>query len=173
MTTPVDQAPAKEPSGTCFPMALCVRVTDKALSVLLEQSAGGAGSYVDAHPWIVAHRLLGEALAANQPLALVFAAGDDPEFAHWALVTDIDLVELHRSTWQTRVRFDALRPVHPIFTGLDSLFLQPTAEQLERERVEGLSQHRQPLTLQHLHPYAIAETPAYIAAAVGAELGVE
>ncbi len=153
----------EQPPG---PFSICVRVTEKALATLREQSADGSGAYRDAHPWIVAHRLWQEAAAANQSLPLLFSAGDSPdigpEFAYWGLLTNVDLVELHRSSWQTRAQFDYLRAVHPIFTSIDSVFVQPTAEQYEREAKEGITQQRQALTLHGLHPYAIVETPAYI-----------
>jgi hypothetical protein len=165
-----DQDPVAEASNVPAPFSICVRVTEKALSTLLEQSADGSGAYRDAHPWVVAHRLWQEALAAGQNLPLLFSAGDDvklgPEFAYWGLLTHIDLVELHRSSWQTRAQFDHLRAVHPIFTSIDSVFMQPTAEQYEREAKEQITQQRQALTLHALHPYAIVETPAYIVEAL-------
>lgn len=152
------------------PFSICVRVTEKALATLLEQSADGSGAYRDAHPWIVAHRLWQDALAVSQSLPLLFSAGDDiklgPEFAYWGLLTHVDLVELHRSSWQTRAQFDHLRAVHPIFTSIDSVFMQPTAEQYEREAKEDITQQRQALTVHALHPYAIVETPAYIVEAL-------
>lgn len=161
-----DQDPVTGTQNPPGPFSICVRVTEKALATLLEQSADGSGAYRDAHPWIVAHRLWKDALANGQSLPLLFSAGDDvelgPEFSHWGLLTHVDLVELHRSSWQTRAQFDHLRPVHPIFTSIDSVFMQPTAEQYEREQREGITQQRQALTVHALHPYAIVETPAYI-----------
>lgn len=164
-----EHPPATGADNPPSPLSICVRVTEKALAHLLEQSADG-GAYRDAHPWIVAHRLWQDALDANQSLPLLFSAGDDaqlgPEFAYWGLLTNIDLVELHRSSWQTRAQFDQLRAVHPIFTSIDSVFMQPTAEQYERESKEGITQQRQALTVHALHPYAIVETPPYIAEAL-------
>lgn len=165
-----DQDPTIGDENPPGPFSICVRVTEKALATLLEQSADGSGAYRDAHPWIVAHRLWQQASTANQSLPLLFSAGDDPqigpEFAYWGLLTHVDLVELHRSSWQTRAQFDRLRAVHPIFTSIDSVFMQPTAEQYEREAREQITQQRQALTIHALHPYAIVETPAYIVEAL-------
>lgn len=165
-----DQDPNPTTNTQAARFSICVRVTEKALATLREQSADGGGAYRDAHPWTVAHRLWQEAGAAKQSLPLLFSAGDNdaagPEFAYWGLLTNIDLVELHRSSWQTRAHFDFLREVHPIFTSIDSVFMQPTAEQYEREAKEGITQQRQALTVHALHPYAIVETPAYIVEAL-------
>ena len=161
-----DQESSPSTSSHAAELSIAVRVTEKALATLREQSADGSGAYRDAHPWIVAHRLWQEAQQQQRSLPLIFSAGDNqdhgPEFAYWGLLTNIDLVELHRSSWQTRAQFDFLREVHPIFTSIDSLFMQPTAEQIERETKEGVTMQRQALTVHALHPYAIVETPAYI-----------
>ncbi|MYF52128.1 MAG: hypothetical protein F4220_18580 [Gammaproteobacteria bacterium] len=74
------------------------------------------------------------------------------------------MVELHAGQWETACRFEAPKPMHPIFTELGSVFLKPASEQLERERREGLRQHRMALDETHIHPYAICETPPFISA---------
>ena len=58
--------------------------------------------------------------------------------------------------------FTPLQPVNPIWTDLDSVFLKPSGEQLQREIVEGIHQHRYPVTEGEIRPYAICETPAFI-----------
>lgn len=142
------------------PYCLCTVVSDKALQGLLE--ASGRGTYRDDHPWLVANDLLTACQAAGQRLPLLFAAGNGPTFSHWGFVERLEVLELHRSSWSTACGFSALHPVNPIFEAIDSLFLKPTAEQLERERREGIHQHRYPLTLAELRPYAICETPPFI-----------
>jgi hypothetical protein len=52
--------------------------------------------------------------------------------------------------------------VNPIFSPVDSLLLKPAEEQLRRETLEGIRQHRHPLTISELHPYAICETPGFL-----------
>ncbi len=142
------------------PYCLCTVVSDKALQALLE--ASGRGSYRDDHPWLVARDLAAAYADEGQRLPLLFAAGQPPGFSHWGFVERLEVLELHRSSWATTCAFTALHPVNPIFEAIDSLFLKPTAEQLARERREGIHQHRYPLTLAELRPYAICETPAFI-----------
>jgi hypothetical protein len=149
-----------------YPYCLCTTVSDKALKVLLE--ASGRGTYRDSHPWLVAVDLLRQAEAAGQRLPVLFAAGRPAagqplRFSHWGLVETLAVVELHRATWETACTFTPLKPVNPIFEDIDSVFLKPPGEQLERERREGIHQHRYPVTEAELHPYAICETPAFMA----------
>jgi hypothetical protein len=54
--------------------------------------------------------------------------------------------------------------MHPIWRDIDSVALKPAAEQLERERREGLHQHRFHLSSRLIRPYAICETPAFLLA---------
>lgn len=142
------------------PVCLCTTVSAEALRALLE--GGGRGTYRDEHPWLVARDLLARCEASQQRLPIVFATGRPLAHSHWAFVESLEVLELHRSSWATACTFSRLAPVNPIFQEIDSVFLQPTAERLERERAEGIPQHRYPLTAAELHPYAICETPAFI-----------
>jgi hypothetical protein len=143
-----------------YPYCLCTTVSDKALAALLE--ASGRGTYRDSHPWLVAADLFRQAEAAGQRLPVLFAAGRPLRFSHWGFVETLAVVELHRATWETACTFTPLKPVNPIFEDIDSVFLKPAPEQLERERRESIHQHRYPVTEAELHPYAICETPAFI-----------
>jgi len=145
---------------TPYPYCICTSFSEKALSSLLE--AGGRGKYRDDHPWIVAKMLWDQAREAGQQLPVLFAVGQPGTFSHWAFIERLTVVELHRATWETECGFSALAPVNPIWTTLDSVFLKPSDEQLSRERLEGIRQHRYALTSAELHPYAICETPAFI-----------
>jgi hypothetical protein len=145
---------------TPYPYCLCTTVSEKALQVLLE--ASGRGTYRHDHPWLIALDLLRLAEAAGQRLPVLFAVGQPLRFSHWGLVDSLTVVELHRATWETACTFTPLKPVNPIFEEIDSVFLKPTAEQLDRERREGIHQHRYPVTSAELHPYALCETPAFI-----------
>lgn len=142
------------------PNCLCTTVSAEALRALLESS--GRGTYRDDQPWLVARKLLTRCQEQRQRLPIVFASGAPARFSHWSFVEELEVLELHRSSWATACTFSRLAPVNPIFTELDSLFLQPTAERLERERTEGIPTHRYPLTAAELHPYAICETPPFI-----------
>src|SRR6056297_1688927 len=139
---------------------LCTTVSDRALHGLLESS--GRGTFRTEHPWLVARGLLNDAAAAGHGLPVLFAAGTPARFSHWGYVESLEVVQLHRAAWETACGFTPLRPVNPVFESIDSLFLKPSAEQLDRERLEGIHQHRHALTLAELHPYAICETPAFI-----------
>ncbi|MCZ6657363.1 MAG: hypothetical protein O7C67_08715 [Gammaproteobacteria bacterium] len=140
---------------------ICTVVTAKAIESLLEGS--GQGSYRDAHPWLVARDLLAAASEADQALPILFATGEPLTFSHWSILTRIEVVELHRGQWETNCDFTRLQGVNPIFADLDSVFLKPPDEQLARERLEGLRHHRFSLDETHVRPYAICETPPYIA----------
>lgn len=143
-----------------YPYCLCAVVSDKALAALLE--AGAQGTYRDTHPWLVAERLLADSRDRGQRLPVLFAAGRPAQFSHWGFVEALQVVELHRATWESALSFTTLKPVNPIFEAVDSVFVKPSGEQLDRERLEGIHQHRQALTEPELHPYAICETPAFI-----------
>lgn len=143
-----------------YPYCVATTVSEEALKVLLE--ASGEGKYRDTHPWLAALDMLDAARNADQALAVLFASGQPAEFSYWGYVTDLAVVELHRATWETVLSFAPLQPVNPIWVGLDSVLLKPTAEQLDREVREGIHQHRYPVTVGEIHPYAICETPAFI-----------
>lgn len=142
------------------PYCICTTVSSKALAAL--QETGGRGTYRDEHPWLVAADLVAAARAAGERVAVLFAAGRPARFSRWGFIERLDVVELHRARWETACAFTTLQPVNPIFEAVDSLFLKPSAEQLERERREGIARHRHPLTERELHPYAICETPPFI-----------
>lgn len=135
-------------------------VTEKAIEGLLESGSGGV--YKDSHPWLVALDLFRSLAAQDQALPILLATGQPLAFNHWGFIEQIDVVELHLGQWETACRFDTPKPMHPIFSELGSVFLKPANEQLERERREGLRQHRTALDEMHVHPYAICETPAFI-----------
>lgn len=142
------------------PMCLCAPVSAKALAGLLESSGSNEGAYRDSHPWLVAQKLWQR---ADEPMVLILAVDD--VLSHYADIIAIDVEELHRGSWESRVRFGALRPMNPIWEALDSLFLWPAAEQRERERTEGIRSHRTALNSATLHPYAICETPEFLRSA--------
>ena len=148
--------------STAYPYSICTTVGAKALEVLLENH--GRGSYRDTHPWLVALEMLDTARAEGMQLPVLFATGQPSVFSHWGYIDDLAVVELHRATWETVCSFSALHPVNPIWTDLDSVFLKPSLEQLQRETLEGIHQHRYPVTEGEIHPYAICETPAFILA---------
>ena len=137
-------------------------VTEKAIEGLLEGGSGGL--YKDSHPWLVAQDLFRAMADQDQTLPILLATGQPLAFSHWSVIEQIDVVELHAGQWETACRFEAPKPMHPIFTELSSVFLKPASEQLERELREGLRQHRMALDEMHIHPYAICETPAFISA---------
>lgn len=139
---------------------ICTTVAGKALQALLE--ASGRGTYRDDAPWLVARDLLDDSNRDGLRLPILFAAGQPSRFSHWGFIESLEVVELHRATWETACRFTPLKAVNPIFESIDSVFLKPTAEQLTRERLEGVPQHRYPVTEAELRPYAIGETPAFI-----------
>ena len=153
------------------PFCLATTVGAEALEALLENT--GAGAYRDDHPWIVAAEMLEKASQAGQQVALLIATGDPLAFSHWGWVETIDVVELHRGHWETRCSFGRLMPINPIFTELDSVFLKPGDDQLHREAVEPIRQHRLSLDLQHIHPYAICDTPAFVGMAATGESSAE
>ena len=74
-------------------------------------------------------------------------------------------MEIHAvaSTRETRVRFGRGGEVNAIFEALDSVCLLPAEHRLERELREGLRVRRQALTAPELAPYALCETPPFLA----------
>ncbi len=141
---------------------ICTSVGAKSLQALLEASA--KGNYKDEHPWLVARQFLEASRQQAERLPIMFATGQPSEFSHWGYIESIDVFELHRGQWETRCAFSPLQPINPIWTALDSVFLKPSAEQLQREVLENIHQHRYALSEGELHPYAICETPAFILA---------
>ena len=142
---------------------LATLVSEQAIEALLE--GGGAGSYRDEHPWLVAAELLERASGQQQKLPILFASkSDDGEvtFSHWSTVNRIDVIELHRAQWESRVDFAQLKPINPIWSEVDSVFVMPSAEQLAREEQENIRVSRTALDEYHIHPYAICETPVFI-----------
>jgi hypothetical protein len=142
---------------------ICTTVGSKALQSLLE--ASGRGRYRDTQPWLVAKELVAAAAEHNEQVPIVFAAGQPSEFSHWGFLESIEVHELHRGQWESHCAFTKLEPVNVIWSSLDSVFLKPGNDQLRREALEQIHQHRYPLTEGEIHPYAICETPAFILAA--------
>ena len=146
------------------PYCVCTTVAAKSLQALLE--ASGRGRYRDDHPWLVARELLVAANDLDEQVPILFATiGSPTEFSHWGFLQAIEVVELHRGQWETYCTFTPLHPVNAIWSSLDSVFLKPSGEQLRREELEQIHQHRYALSEGEVHPYAICETPAFILAA--------
>lgn len=145
---------------TLHPYCLVTAVAEKSLAALLD--AGGAGTYRDAHPWLIAREMKQAADEAGQTLVLLIASRHPLEITHWTPVAHVDVIELHRGTWETACDFGALTAVPEIWAPLDSLMLKPGDDQLRREKLEPIRQHRQLLDERHLLPYAICETPAFL-----------
>ncbi len=154
--------------------------------------SSGQGIYRDSHPWLVARELLDLATSRGERMAVMFAvepsageregpaprmkepsagereglapAGTAPlRFSHWAHVRSIEVHELHKGAWETRCAFGPIEPVNAIWEPLDSVVLAPSAEQRHRERMEPIKKHRQLLDANLIRPYAVCETPAFIA----------
>ena len=141
---------------------ICTTVGTKSLKAMLE--ASGQGRYRDEHPWLLAKEMLDTANDLGERLPILFASGQPSEFSHWGFLQAIDVHELHRGQWDTRCSFSPLQSVNAIWSSLDSVFLKPTSEQLRRETLEHIHQHRYALTEGEIHPYGICETPAFIIA---------
>ncbi len=140
---------------------ICTAIDAKVLARITENPANGA-TYVDSHPWVVARELLDEVDAAGHRLPLMFATGEPIAFSHWTFVESIVVRELHHGAWETHCAIGTLHPVNPIWESIDSVVLAPSAEQLHREQVEPVHIHRQALDAQHIWPYAVCETPAFM-----------
>ncbi len=125
----------------------------------------GEGHYRDDHPWLVAREMLERAQADDVRLPILFASKPEDEsatFTHWSYISRIEVVELHRGQWDTRATFSELQVMNPIWSEIDSVFLKPSQEQLDRERMENVRVYRTALDEFHIHPYAICETPSFI-----------
>lgn len=150
---------------------LCTVVAGQALESLLEAAREpgppgtvGRGMYRDTHPWLVARELLEQATSRGERMPVMFAVEDGSlRFSHWAYVRSIQVRELHKGAWETRCMFEPPEPVNPIWEPIDSVVLAPSAEQRYRERIEPIKKHRQLLDASLIHPYAVCETPAFIA----------
>ena len=154
-------------TSASYPFCIATIVTEKAIEAMLD--ASGTGSYRDEHPWLVARDLLAAAEQTLQPVPILFAVtggNREPHFSHWSTVRSIDVVELHRGQWESRCSFDQLHPFNPIFEAIASVFVKASQEQMDREVREGIRVSRQALDEHHIHPYAICETPAFIAEAL-------
>lgn len=150
-------------NGESYGYCIATIVTHQAIESMLEGS--GHGSYRDTHPWLVARDLLKRARDAGTRLPILFASKEEDGSAimsHWAWIQDIDVVELHRGQWESRCSFDDLKPFNPIWQHIDSVFVKPSQEQLDRENLEGIRVYRTALDEHHIHPYAICETPEFI-----------
>ncbi len=143
-----------------YPYCIAVTVSAKALTAILDN--GGRGAYLDHHPWLLAEELLQAARDEGTVLPLILATGSPLELAHWAAIREIDVEEFHKGSWESRCHFDALHPVSPVFTALDSLMLKPGDDALRREQLEDVRPWRHALDERHIRPYAICETPAFI-----------
>ena len=155
-------------TSASYPFCIATVVTAKAIEAMLEVS--GTGSYRDEHPWLVARNLLNDATAQDQALPILFATVSEDHtmrFTHWSTIENIDVVELHRGQWDSRCSFGALQPFNPIWEAVDSVFVKPSQEQLDREVLENIRVSRQSLDEHHIHPYAICETPVFISEALG------
>ena len=87
-------------------------------------------------------------------------------FSHWSTISNVNVVELHRGKWESRVQFGQLAQFNPIWSNIDSIILKTSQEQMDREEREGIRVHRTMLDEHHIHPYAICETPAFIEGAL-------
>ena len=147
-----------------FPYCIATVVTSKAIDALLE--GGGEGHYRHTHPWLVAAQLLAQSNDRQQILPILFANQSEQtvSFTHWSVLTNIDVVELHRGQWESRASFTALMPMNPIWESIDSVFVKASDEQLRREEIEGIRVFRTALDEHHIHPYAICETPTFVSA---------
>ena len=114
----------------------------------------------------MAQRLLARATSLNLRVPLLLAvegsAAAPPAFSHWATIDSVEILELSGKRYLSRIGFGQLAKVPPIFDPLDSVFIKPADEQLERERLEGIRSHRLALSDAYIRPYAICETPGFI-----------
>jgi len=149
-----------------FPYCIATIVSQKAINTMLETT--GEGSYRDNTPWLVADDLFVASQQQQLMLPILFACkvnqGSKEQilFSHWSKIQNIEVVELHKGQWRSRCQFTPLQPINPIWESIDSLFLQASDNQMEREVREGVRVWRMALDEHHIHPYAICETPAFI-----------
>jgi hypothetical protein len=147
---------------SAHPHCIATCVDADALAAFLE--AGRNGTLRDDHPWIIAAELVVEAEAVGARVPILFATERPLEFRQWAYVARIDVVEMRRGRWQTACEFRDLSAINPIWSEIDSVLVKPGDDELRRERLEPIRQHRIALDAQRIHPYAICETPAFIMA---------
>ena len=104
---------------------------------MLEADSGGL--FKDQNLWRVAQSFYWEADARGESVALLFAVRDGAEtsFSHWAMIKNIEVLDLPDSRGESRCYFDKLQPVNPIWEAIDSLSHKPSQEQLQREKLEG------------------------------------
>jgi hypothetical protein len=152
---------APQPGASVYPFCIATCVSADALSAFRE--AGRNGTLRDEHPWLIAAELLAAARATGARVPLLLATEKPLEFRQWAFIERIDVVELRRGSWESACEFRELAPMNPIWTDIDSVLLKPGDDQLRRERLEPIRIHRFVLDAQRIHPYAICETPAFIA----------
>ena len=162
-----DKTTTNEAFPVNAPFAIATAVQAKALESLLtaqQEINAEEGHYRDTHPWLVAHDMFQLASDQQQEVALLFASQSDSHtvFSHWAKIRNIEVIELHRGSWETRVRFSDVQAVNPIWQDIDSVMVLPSAEQRDREEREGIRVYRTALDEYHIHPYAICEAPAFI-----------
>lgn len=146
--------------SSTYPYCICTTASAKSIQSLLEGS--GQGSVTLPEPWLVAAEMLADADHRNLRVPLMLASGNPLQFTHWAWIKRIDVVELHRASFESRCEFGSLEPVNLIFSEIDSMLLRPPEYQLRRESLEGVRQHRHALTTAELHPYALCETPGFL-----------
>lgn len=146
--------------STAYAYCVCTTASTKAIQSLLEGS--GEGRMTLTEPWLVAAEMLSDAQREARRVPLLLATGEPLHFTHWAWIKRIDVVELHRGSFESSCEFGHLEPVNLIFSELDSLLLRPPEYQLRRESLEGVRQHRHALTAAELHPYALCETPGFL-----------
>ena len=116
------------------------RLSENPKNRVLLLEGGGNGSYRDTQPWLVAQTMLQDAHARGTAVPIVLAATDEQgrtTCSHWSIIEAIEVVELHRGQWESRVRFGVLKQVNPIWESLDSLLMKASWEQMERERLEA------------------------------------
>jgi hypothetical protein len=144
--------------------SLATVVSPKSIEAMLEADSGGL--FKDQNLWQVAQSFYRQADTRGESVALLFAVRDGEEiwFSHWAIIKDIEVLELPDSRGESRCYFDKLQPFNPIWEAIDSLSHKPSDEQLQREKLEGARTLRWSLQENQLHPYTICETPAFIAA---------
>jgi hypothetical protein len=107
----------------------------------------------------------------DERLVILFATDDDADgkpvplhFSHWSTIENLQVVELHRAKWETVCDFATLKEINPIWSEIDSVLLKASDDELRREQIEGIRQHRFALDEHRLRPYAICETPPFVLA---------
>ena len=142
------------------PFCFCTPVADQALTAL--QESGGVARLRDDHPWFVAQTLVQRAHSTGLAVPLLLVTESDMALKQWSRISAMEIIELSGKRYDTRITLGPLQPITPLFERLDSLYLKPPDEQLERERREGVRSHRFELTPGLVRPYAICESPGFI-----------